>query len=394
MARLTARLACTDPLVNRNHGQPHSRHGAPVRNTVKTIALCYGTRPQLVKASVLSKALRGRWRVLAVDTGQHYDYELNRLLYEQLDIPPADHFLEVGSDTPPTQTAKVLERAGELLARARPDLVVVIGDTNSTLGCAIAASKLGLPLVHVEAGLRAPEPGLPEEGNRRVVDVLADLLCAPSEAARDRLLEERVPGLTVLTGDVARDALTDHLRHLPPRVKHQPFVLATAHRAALTSDRAALAAVLAALGTLDMPVVFPLHPRTRRAIDHFGLCDEVPPNVRLGPPLGYTETIAAVRDASAVVTDSGGVQREAYWLTTPCVTLRAHTEWTETVDAGANVLVSPLEALECLRTAVRGQMRRRSEAPWLPDAYGDGEAARHIADAVGRLLGVEAGPST
>jgi len=358
----------------------------PVGNTVKTIALCYGTRPQVVKASVLSRALRSRWRVLAVDTGQHYDYELNRLLYEQLEIPPADHFLEVGSDTAARQTAKVLDRAGELLARCRPDIVVVIGDTNSTLGCAVAASKLGLPLVHVEAGLRAPEPGLPEEHNRRVVDVLADLLCAPSTAARDTLLDERVPGVTVVTGDVARDALTEHLRHLQAPAERGPFVLATAHRAALTSDRAALAAVLAGLGTLEMPIVFPMHPRTRAAIDQFGLCDAVPANVRLGPPLGYTETIAAVRDARVVVTDSGGIQREAYWLGAPCVTLRAHTEWTETVEAGANVLVRPLDAPQCLRPAVLEQMRRRTDAPWVPDAYGDGHAALHVADAVGRLL--------
>lgn len=355
-------------------------------NTVKTIALCYGTRPQVVKASVLSRAFRDRWRVLTVDTGQHYDYELNRLLYEQLEIPPADHFLEVGSDTPPRQTAKVLDRAGELLARSRPDIAVVIGDTNSTLGCAVAASTLGLPLVHVEAGLRAPEPGLPEEHNRRVVDVLADLLCAPSSAARDTLLQERVPGVTVVTGDVARDALTEHLRRIPPPADRHPFVLATAHRAALTSDRAAIAAVLAGLGTLDLPVIFPMHPRTRAAIDRFGLCDAVPANVRLGPPLGYTETIAAVRDAAAVVTDSGGIQREAYWLGAPCVTLRGHTEWTETVEAGANVLVRPLDAAEILGMVVRDQMRRRAEAPWAPDAYGDGHAARHIADAIGRFL--------
>ncbi|MGN6390755.1 MAG: UDP-N-acetyl glucosamine 2-epimerase [Gemmatimonadales bacterium] len=368
------------------HRQSYPTHGVLVGNTVQTIALCYGTRPQVVKASVLSHALRRRWRVLAVDTGQHYDYELNRLLYEQLEIPPPDHFLEVGSDTPARQTAKVLDRAGDLLARMRPDTVVVIGDTNSTLGCAVAASKLGLPLVHVEAGLRAPEPGLPEEHNRRVVDVLADLLCAPSKAARDTLLNERVPGVTVMTGDVARDALTEHLRRIPPATDRQPFVLATAHRAALTSDRAALAAVLAALGTLELPVVFPMHPRTRAAIDGFGLCDRVPSNVRLGPPLGYTETIAAVRDASAVVTDSGGVQREAYWLGTACVTLRGHTEWTETVEAGANALVRPLEAPEGLRAAVFAQMQRRAAAAWVPDAYGDGRASIHIADAVGHLL--------
>jgi len=352
-----------------------------------TLVLCYGTRPQVIKASVLLDALRRLGPVVAVDTGQHYDFELNALLYHQLGVPRPDHFLEVGSAPPADQTAAVLSRCATVLRAARPAAVVVIGDTTSTLGCALAASKEGLPLVHVEAGLRSSEPGLPEEVNRRVVDVIAQLLCAPSERAAARLREEHSPGAVVMTGDVARDVLLRHLALAPPPAPGAPFVLATAHRAALTASPEALAALVAGLGGLGVPVRMPLHPRTREALARFGLLAAVPPSVELRPPMGYLETIAAVRDAAAVVTDSGGLQREAYWLGTACVTIRGETEWTETVACGGNALVPALEAPARLADAVADQRRRAREAPWSPEAYGDGRAAERIAAAIGRLVG-------
>jgi UDP-GlcNAc3NAcA epimerase len=355
-------------------------------NRGRVLALCYGTRPQIVKASVLLGALRTRWPVVAVDTGQHYDFELNGLLYRQLGVPRPDHFLEVGSGTPVEQTATVLTRTAAVLRPLQPAAVVVIGDTNSTLGCALAASKEGIPLVHVEAGLRSSDPDLPEEANRRVVDVLAQLLCAPSSAAAARLRSEQAPGRVVVTGDVARDVLVVHLPAAPPAAASAPFALATAHRAALTFDAGALSALLSALGELDMPVVMPLHPRTRKALHQFGLLAAVPPSVTIQPPLGYAETIAAVRDASVVITDSGGLQREAYWLGTPCITLRGETEWVETVDAGANTLLPPHLAPGRLAHLVEEQRRRRREAPWSADAYGDGHAADRISDVIGEMI--------
>ena len=350
------------------------------------LALCYGTRPQVVKASVLLDALRRRWHVLAVDTGQHYDFELNGLLYEQLAVPRPDHFLEVGSSAPVQQTADVMTRTAEILRVRQPLAVIVIGDTTSTLGCALAASKEGIPLVHVEAGLRSTEAGLPEEANRRVVDVLSQLLCAPSTAAAECLRTERAPGTIVITGDVARDVLARHLELAPPPWTGEPFALATAHRAALTSDRDGLASLLAALGGLDLPVRLPLHPRTRDALQRFGLLAAVPPTVTLSPPLGYLEMIAAVRDAAVVITDSGGVQREAYWLGTPCVTVRGETEWVETVTAGANSLLPAHAAPDALAGLVGELRRRRGETAWTPDAYGDGRAAPRVAEAVAGLL--------
>lgn len=355
------------------------------------LALCFGTRPQVVKASMLLEVLRRRWQVIAVDTGQHYDFELNGLFYQQLGIPRPDHFLEVGSDTPASQTAVVLTRTADILRAQRPDAVLVIGDTNSTLGAALAASKEGYPLVHVEAGLRSSEPNLPEETNRRVVDVLAQLLCTPSAASDARLRAEKVPGTVVNTGDVARDVLLRHLRIAPPPRSGPPFVLATFHRAALTGDPDALVALIDALAALDLPILLPLHPRTRGALERFDLLRRLPATVDLRVPLGYLEMIAAARDAAVVITDSGGLQREAYWLGTPCVTVRGETEWTETVACGANALVPAADAPRLLVETVAAQRRKATESPWTPDAYGDGSAAMRVGDAVAELLGGGAG---
>jgi UDP-GlcNAc3NAcA epimerase len=355
------------------------------------LALCFGTRPQVVKASMLLEVLRTRWPVLAVDTGQHYDFELNGLFYEQLGIPRPDHFLEVGSDTPASQTAAVLSRTADILRAKQPAAVIVIGDTNSTLGAALAASKEGYPLVHVEAGLRSTEPNLPEETNRRVVDVLAHVLCAPSAAADARLRAEQAPGTVVNTGDVARDVLLRHLRIAPPPRSGPPFVLATFHRAALTADRDALAALIDALAGLGMPILLPLHPRTRGALERFDLLRRLPASVDLRVPLGYLEMIAAVRDAAVVITDSGGLQREAYWLGTPCVTIRGETEWTETLGCGANALVPATDAPRLLGDTVAAQRRNAGAAPWTPDAYGDGRAAERIRDAIAGHLARDSG---
>ena len=351
------------------------------------LALCFGTRPQVVKASVLLEVLRRRWQVVAVDTGQHYDFELNGLFYQQLGIPRPDHFLEVGSDAPAPQTGAVLTRTAETLKAYQPSAVIVIGDTNSTLGAALAASKEGYPLIHVEAGLRSSEPNLPEEINRRVVDVLSHLLCAPSAAAANCLRAERSPGIVAHTGDVARDVLLRHLPQSPAAHESAPFVLATFHRAALTADQGALGALVEALANLDMPIVLPLHPRTRGALERFDLLRRLPRTVDVRLPLGYLETIAAVRDAAVVITDSGGLQREAYWLGTPCVTIRGETEWTETVTCGANALVPAKDAPDKLVETVERQRRKAKQNPWMPDAYGDGHAADRISEAIAEFLG-------
>lgn len=355
----------------------------------RPLAICYGTRPQVIKASMLIEAAAARWPLVTVDTGQHYDYELNAVFYEQLGVPRPRHFLEVGSGRHALQTAAVLTRAAEVFESAKPWAVVVIGDTNSTLGCALAATQMRIPVVHVEAGLRSNDRAMAEEINRRVVDAIGDLLCAPSQAAVDELRRENQPGMIALTGDVAYDVL---LRNLPraraprdsaswPLGAGEQFAIATLHRAELTGNPDALAAIVDVLRALPIPVVLPAHPRVRDALAARGLASGG--NLHFTAPLGYFEMIGAIRDARIVVTDSGGVQREAYWMGTPCITMRTETEWRETVSLGANTLVAPAAAGKELGAAVK--RRLEGGGNWDRGAYGGGDAAAKITDAIAAL---------
>ncbi len=346
------------------------------------IVVCYGTRPQIIKASRVLAALREAGPVVAVDTGQHYDFHLHGQIYEQLGVGPPDRFLGVGSGTHAEQTAAILTRAAAAFQEIRPRAVVVIGDTNSTLGAALAAAQLRLPVVHVEAGLRAADRLMAEDINRRLVDAVSAGLCAPSERAARQLAREGVGGTIHLTGDVARDVLLANAELVAepvaapewPVPADQPFVLATLHRAELV-DGPELPTVLRGLGRLNVPVVLAAHPRLRLAMERLDWTASLAPNLRVIPPLGYLDALRAVGRAAAVVTDSGGLQREAYWLGTPCVTVRAETEWPETVEAGANCLVAPGLAVDLLPNAVASP-----PASWHREAYGDGRAAARIRD--------------
>ncbi|MGH7525787.1 MAG: UDP-N-acetyl glucosamine 2-epimerase [Gemmatimonadales bacterium] len=357
------------------------------------IALCYGTRPQVIKASALRRELGRIGALLAVDTGQHYDYELNALLYRQLGVRPADVLLEVGSGSHAEQTAAILVRAERVFRERRPRAVVVIGDTNSTLGPALAAAKLRIPVVHVEAGLRAADALMPEEINRRVVDSFAQVLCTPSARATARVMAERCDAAVHLTGDVAYDVLLDRADRLsdPGSIlgpaAGRPYVYATLHRAELTDRPAVLLQVLAALAGLDLPVVLPLHPRTRSVLDAQSPRATFGPGLSIIPPVGYLESLALGRGAEVVVTDSGGVQREAYWFGVPCVTLRAETEWAETIELGANLSLDPVEAADGLAPAVEQQRERwPGGGSWDRSAYGKGAAAARVAAALEPLL--------
>lgn len=364
---------------------------------MQTLALCYGTRPQVIKASVLRATLsRGR-RVRAIDTGQHYDYELNALLYEQLSVSAPDEFLNVGSGSHAEQLSAIVTAAASSFERNRPDAVVVIGDTNSTLGCALAAVQLRIPVVHVEAGLRAADGMMAEEINRRAVDAIAQVLCTPSAKASRIVRTERPDALVYETGDVARDVLASHEPHIDrsellraiPHAR-DPFIFATIHRAELTSDRDALRAVSGALEKLTLPVVLPAHPRTRQSLERTGI-RFASGRVTVTGPLGYLQTLACIQGASAIVTDSGGVQREAYWLGTPCVTLRGETEWTETVSLGANRLCSARDASRLTQLVDEAIRAPRS---WDRTAYGTGQAAAGVAAAIDALLAEKVGGAT
>lgn len=356
------------------------------------IALCYGTRPQIIKASHLRRCLSDIAECVAIDSGQHYDFQLSGLLYEQLGIAPADVYLNVGSASHAQQTGILLGRAEEVFLDRHPDIVLVIGDTNSTLGMALAAVKLRIPVAHVEAGLRAADTLMPEEINRRVVDAIAHLLFAPCHRAALRLRSERKDAAIYDTGDVSYDVFLENLPRLPTIESFEPtlaghrFIYATLHRAELTGRQEIVARVLHALTALDTPVVLPLHPRTKAILDTQLGRLKLPPHIRMTAPIGYLESLALTQHAAVVITDSGGLQREAYWSGTPCITMRSESEWVETIDLGANRLLSPTEDLTALGAHVSDALGPWREAGWDRAAYGDGTASRQVTQQIDAFL--------
>ena len=314
-------------------------------------------------------------------TGQHYDYGMSQAFFGELAIPKPDINLGVGSGTHAEQTGRMMVGIEKAAWKVKPDLVLVYGDTNSTLAGALVASKLHIPLGHVEAGLRSYNPAMPEETNRVVTDRLSDLLFCPTETARRNLSREGLWKGVFNTGDVMYDLLLSSLpkaRKIGLKkwgVARQGYFLATVHRAGNADDPGRLAGLLEGLGRLPEPVVFPVHPRTRKALGRLPKAG-MPDNVRLVPPVGYLEMLALEAGARAVLTDSGGVQKEAYWLGVPCVTLRDETEWTETLAGGWNVLAGADP-----RKIERGARRPRPKGA-VRKAFGDGRAARKIAEII------------
>jgi len=344
-----------------------------------------GNRPQFVKSCPLSLALRmyGHEEVV-LHTGQHYDRELSEVFFDELKLGPPAYRLEAGSGTHAEQTARMLPGIERAVLAEEPDWVLVYGDTNSTLAGALAAAKAVAPVAHVEAGLRSFDRTMPEELNRMVVDRLSTLLFCPTEGAVGNLAAEGIVDGVHVVGDVMLDA---NLRLAPLARKRsralaeadvQPgrYLLLTLHREANVRPET-LARIAAGLDRLDEPVVFPAHPRTRAALADAGIA--LAAHVRLLPPAGYLDFAALASQARVVLTDSGGVQKEAYWYRVPCVTLRDTTEWVETVETGWNRLTGsdPDLLVEAVRTAAPG--------PRHPDLYGDGRASDRIADLLGTI---------
>jgi UDP-N-acetylglucosamine 2-epimerase len=304
-----------------------------------------GARPQFIKAAALSRPLRARHTEVLVHTGQHYDHTLSGVFFEGLDLPAVDVNLDVGSGPHGRQTGAMLRAIEEVLIAQRPDWMLVYGDTNSTLAGALAAAKLCIPVAHVEAGLRSFNRRMPEEVNRVVTDHLSSLLLCPSSTAVDNLEAEGITRNVHLVGDVMLDVLhwaKERARKSAPEVLRlmklapREYLVATLHRSENTDDPVRLASILAALDALGERVVFPVHPRARKAISENGL--RVGQRVEMIEPVGYVEMVALTASARMVLTDSGGLQKEAYWLGVPCITLREETEWVETVAAGWNAL--------------------------------------------------------
>lgn len=340
-----------------------------------------GARPQFVKAAPLSAALRKRGHETIVHTGQHYDAGMSDVFFSELGIPHPDHNLGIGSGPQGAQTGQMLAAIEQVLVADRPDVVVVLGDTNSTLAGALAAAKLHIPVAHVEAGLRSFNRSMPEETNRVMTDHLSDWLFAPSDVSQKQLAAEGITRGVHVVGDIMLDAVNQQ-RPRAQQVSRMPhalgltpgdYVLATIHRAENTNDREKLSAILAALEQLDQNVVLPLHPRTRDKLTSFDLT--IPKTIRAIDPVGYLDMLALLGSSACTVTDSGGVQKEAYYVGVPCVTLREETEWVETIDAGWNVLCAP--NANALKQAVACMTSPR---PMQIPLYGHGNTAEQIAE--------------
>jgi UDP-N-acetylglucosamine 2-epimerase (non-hydrolysing)/UDP-GlcNAc3NAcA epimerase len=344
-----------------------------------------GNRPQFIKAAAVSPRLRESHEEVLVHTGQHFDDDLSAIFFAELGIPAPDRELGIALGSNTSQTSRMLAALEPVLDQAGPDIVLVYGDTNSTLAGALAGMQAKLRVAHVEAGMRSFDRGMPEELNRVLADHASSLLLCSSQVAVDHLRRESVAGQVALVGDV----MVDIALRVQPRARERidllearslapgEYVLATAHRAGNVDDPERLAQLVELLLAVPMTMILPLHPRTRARLQDVGLLDRLEHAERLilTAPLGYVELTALLCNARAVLTDSGGIQKEAYLAGVPCITLRPSTEWVETVEHGWNVLV------DLDRDAALGALEAEPPAE-RPPLYGDGEAGRRVRDAL------------
>ncbi len=342
-----------------------------------------GARPQFIKAASLSRAIRERHTEVLVHTGQHYDRAMSDVFFEEFGIPAPDLNLGIGSGSHGWQTGEMLGPIEDVLTAEKPDWVVVYGDTNTTLAGGLAAAKLDVPVAHVEAGLRSFNRAMPEEINRVVVDHLSTVLFCPTETAVTNLAAEGIEAGVELVGDVMLDTAR-YFAEAPCAPGEGPgevlasfdvepggYFLATVHRAGNSDDPVKLASIVRAFGRAGKPVVWLVHPRTARNLAMFGLEELVHEQTGIiaVDPVSYGTTVALLRDAAALLTDSGGMQKEAYFLSVPCVTLRDETEWVETIELGWNVLTGS----DTARIVAAAAAPPRGDTH--PDVYGDGHAA-------------------
>lgn len=341
-----------------------------------------GARPQFVKAAPVTKELRKNHEEILIHTGQHYNDNMSKVFFDELYIPQPDYNLAVGSGSHAVQTGKMLEKLEEIILNEHPDMVIVYGDTNSTLSGALATVKLQIPLIHIEAGLRSFNREMPEEINRVITDHVSTILFAPTQTAVDHLSREGITRNVVLSGDVMYDAILDNsgiadeksniLSQL--KVTSGNYLLATIHRPANADNRENLESILEAFAASGERIIFPAHPRTQKLLLDHGLRDLVTRNTKLHivNPLGYLDFLKLEKNARIILTDSGGIQKEAFFLKVPCVTMRTETEWVETVDDGWNIITGSDtdKIISAIKTLTPPETQSRP--------FGDGRAAVKI----------------
>jgi UDP-N-acetylglucosamine 2-epimerase len=338
-----------------------------------------GARPEFIQAMPVSRAIRADHQEILLHTGQHYDYRMSQTFFDELDIPVPDYNLGAGSDSQTRQVAEMMMRMEEVLLREKPDLVIVRGDTNSTLASALVTSKLNIPLAHIEAGERSFNRYMPEEINRLVTDRLADLHFCVSQAAKQNLVVEGINESVHWVGDVMLDALlyalpiartrSDILKKL--QIKPQHYGLATIHRAMNTDEPERLRKIMAAFNQVSETIILPVHPRTRKVLSNIPI--HLEDHIQIIEPVGYFDMLTLEENARLIATDSGGVQREAYYMKVPCLTLRDESEWGATIETGWNKLVGADQKL------ILDSWFNFNSPTEHPPIYGDGTAAQRIA---------------
>ncbi|WP_377887685.1 non-hydrolyzing UDP-N-acetylglucosamine 2-epimerase [Alkalihalobacillus sp. R86527] len=338
-----------------------------------------GARPQFIKAAPVSRELRKRHEELIIHTGQHYDKNMSDIFFDELHIPKPDYHLGIGSSSHGKQTGEMLSQIEEILLNEGPDYVLVYGDTNSTLAGSLSAAKLHIPVVHVEAGLRSFNKKMPEEINRIMTDHVSDYLFCPTDTAVQNLTNESITDHVYNIGDVMYDAVEYNRKLAEDKsdvlnvhgLTSKEYYLITVHRAENTDVKENIEEILNAFKEIPEPKVWPIHPRTRHVIEKLGLnLDEIP-NLHVIEPVGYLDMLTLESHAIKVLTDSGGVQKEAYFMKVPCVTMREQTEWVETLESDANILVGTDK--EKILNAVK-----KDVYPEYKTIFGDGDASSKI----------------
>lgn len=337
-----------------------------------------GARPQFIKAAPVSREIRKNHQELIVHTGQHYDANMSDIFFEELHIPKPDYHLGVGSSSHGKQTGDMLTQIEEILLKEEPDFLLVYGDTNSTLAGALAAAKLHIPVLHIEAGLRSFNKRMPEEVNRILTDHVSSYLFCPTETAVQNLADENITKGVHNVGDVMYDAVLYNMELNQAStlladigLEEKDYYLITVHRAENTDDETRMKAILDAFSQVDGTKVWPIHPRTKNKLAQMGIDLATIPGLKVIDPVGYLDMLTLEKNAKKILTDSGGVQKEAYFMEVPCVTLRDETEWVETLEGDANILVGA--ETDKIVAAVNKEL-----SPTYQKLFGDGRAAEKL----------------